>query len=51
MNSGMLTCQSRVNLLTNGQDFPSIIEKLCQTFRLTGSLENIREDCSSSLQF
>ena len=41
MNSGTLTCQSRISISTNEQDFSSIIERLCQTFRLTGSSSNL----------
>ncbi|CAF2873692.1 unnamed protein product [Rotaria sp. Silwood2] len=35
MSSGTLTSQSRANISSSSQDFPSLINTICQTYRLT----------------
>jgi hypothetical protein len=36
MSSGTLTSQSHINIPSSSQDFPTIINTICQAFRLTG---------------
>lgn len=40
MTSGTLTSQSHISIPTSSQDFPGTIQKICQTYRLTGWRSN-----------
>ncbi|CAF1504680.1 unnamed protein product [Rotaria sordida] len=40
MSSSTLTCQSQLRISSSNQDFLSIINKICQYYRLTGWKKN-----------